>query len=87
MNEYAGVSEWTGGIPVELPVDAVRRYVQGENITYERFNLLKDYFEARIIKLLESKLQHDRLAEIDKSAATMNLQIRLMVELIKGGNK
>lgn len=47
------MSEYTGGIPVELPVEAVRRYVQAEELTLERFDLLQNYFEGRIIKLLE----------------------------------
>jgi hypothetical protein len=77
MNEYAGVSEWTGGIPVELPVDAVLRYVQGETLTLERFDLLKDYFEGRIIKLVEL----EQFKQGDNWEATTTNEI---IALIKG---
>ena len=42
------------GIPVELPVEAVKQYVVGEQITPYNFDLLQNYFEGRIIKLLEN---------------------------------
>ena len=67
MNEYAGVTEWTDGIPIELPVDVVRRYVQAETLTLERFDLLQAYFEKRIIKALddENDLEQLLVANVD----------------------
>jgi len=44
------------GIPVELPVEAVKQYVVGEQITPYNFDLLQNYFEGRIIKLLPEQL-------------------------------
>ena len=70
-------------IPVELPVKAVKDYVMGETLTPYNFDLLQNYFEGRIIKLLESRKQHPALVEIDPSARVMNMHIDLMIELIK----
>jgi hypothetical protein len=67
-------NEYTGGIPVELPVDRVRSYVQNEQLTFERFDLLQAYFEGRIIKLLEG---------FDPRTAIGDL----LLLLIKGENK
>jgi hypothetical protein len=40
--------------------------------------------EERIIKLLESRKQHEALASIDQSAYRMNLMLDLTIALIKG---
>jgi hypothetical protein len=43
-------------IPVELEVEAVKRYVMGETLTPYNFDLLQNYFEGRIIKLIRDRV-------------------------------
>lgn len=66
-------------IPVELPVESVKAYVQGEQITPYNFDLLQNYFEGRIIKLLEP-----RLAQLGSDYCMCHLITDRIIALIKG---
>lgn len=69
-------------IPVELEVEAVKRYVMGETLTPYNFDLLQNYFEGRIIKLLESYEGWKTVMEHDSDSI-----LESVIALIKGENK
>ena len=70
-------------IPVELPVESVKAYVQGEQITPYNFDLLQNYFEGRIIKLLEE----DRPFEVGDKQDHFWAGYHYAVALIKASQK
>jgi len=59
--------------------------LHAEGVTDLRaYNIGRDDERERIIKLLESRKQHEILANYDRSAANLNAYLNATIALIKG---
>lgn len=72
-------------IPVELEVEAVKRYVMGETLTHYNFDLLQNYFEGRIIELLDGKHNATNGDLVHNESG--NCTVCVAIALIKGDDK